>query len=90
LTLRAIKQLVDDPAIAVVKQLLIRHFDAIFTQLKTVEMLTICQRDPELALSFAEHYGMNGLHDETLLELLENHPESTRASELGSEPIRTR
>jgi hypothetical protein len=86
LTLRAMKKLVNDPAIAVVKQLLIRHFDAIFTQLKIVEMLTICQRDPELALSFAEHYGVSGLHDETLLALLEKNPESLVRRNLAANP----
>ena len=86
LTLRAMKQLVDDPAIAVVKQLLTRHFDEIFTQLNTVEMLKVCQRDPEFALLFAEHYGMNGLHDEILLELLENHPDSLVRQNLASNP----
>ena len=86
LTVRAIKQLVDDPEIKVVKQLLIRHFDAIFTQLKTVEILKICRRDPELALSFTEHYGMNGLHDETLLELLENHPDLVVRRNLAANP----
>ena len=86
LTLRAMKQLVDDPAIAVVKQLLTRHFDEIFTQLKTVEILKICRRDPELALSFTEHYGMNGLYDATLLELLENHPDLVVRRNLAANP----
>jgi len=86
LTLRAMKQLVDDPAITVVKQLLTHHFDAIFTQLKTVEMLNVCRRDPELALLFAEHYGMNGFHDEILLELLENHPDSLVRQNLAANP----
>ncbi len=87
LTLRSIKQLVDDPAIKVVKQLLIRHFDAVFTQLKPVKMLKVCRRDPELALSFAEYYGMNGLHDETLLELLENHSDALVRQNLAANPF---
>lgn len=86
LTLRAMKKLVDDPAIAVVKQLLTRHFDEIFTQLKTVERQKVCRRDPELALLFAEHYGMNGLHDETLLELLEKHPDTLVRRNLAANP----
>ena len=87
LTVRAIKQLVDDPEIKVVKQLLIRHFDAIFTQLKTVEILKICRRDPELALSFTEHFGMNSLHDETLRDLLENHPDLLVRRNLAANPF---
>ena len=86
LTLRAIKQLLNDPAITVVKQLLTRHFDEIFIQLKTVEMLKVCRRDPELAQSFAEHYGMNGLHDKTLLELLESHPDTLVRQNLAANP----
>ena len=86
LTLRSIKQLVDDSAIAVVKQLLTRHFDSIYPQLPTAEMLLICKRDPELALSFAEHFGMNGLHDETLRELLENHPDLLVRRSLAANP----
>ncbi|MER2514614.1 MAG: hypothetical protein ABTQ25_19760 [Nitrosomonas ureae] len=86
LTLKAMKQLVDDPAIAVVKQLLTRHFDEIFTQLNTIERQKVCQRDPELALLFAEHFGMNGLHDETLLELLENHRDSLVRRNLAANP----
>jgi hypothetical protein len=86
LTLRAMKQLVDDPAIAVVKQLLTRHFDEIFTQLNTIERQKVCQRDSELALLFAEHYGMNGLYDATLLELLENHPDLVVRRNLAANP----
>ncbi len=86
MTLRTMKQLVNDPAITVVKHLLIRHFDAIYSQLQTFEKLTICQRDPELALIFAEHYGMNGLHDERQLELLENHHDSLVRQNLAANP----
>lgn len=81
----AIRRLVDDPAMSVVRVLL--KSKTAREQLSAQEVLDICQRDPELAGMIAACFEDFNLDGDAVITLLERHSDTHVRTQLAGNPF---
>lgn len=81
----AIHILATDPALCVARELVTTS--EISRQLESREVLTLCQRDPDLAASIASRFEDFALSDSDVINFLESHPDSQVREALAGNPF---